>query len=217
MARFGCWLVVLLVIAASLADATAQVHVRGYYRKNGTYVAPYVRSSPNSSRTDNYSSRGNYNPYTGRQGTVDPYRESQPGPYAPAVRYTPSSTYVSQPSVASITAPAPAPAQAPLVSVWQCFDSDRRSWYLAYPRAGCTEVMVRRLPATVAQTAVRPRQYFNGYPCTIDCSGHEAGYDWADENGIEDPDDCGGNSQSFVEGCRAYAEEREEEIRRQEW
>jgi hypothetical protein len=25
--------------------------------------------------------------------------------------------------------------------------------------------------------------------------------------GITDPDDCGGNSQSFVEGCQAYAEE----------
>ena len=48
---------------------------------------------------------------------------------------------------------------------------------------------------------------FMGYDCTEDCSGHEAGYDWAGNNGISDPDDCGGNSQSFEEGCRAYAEE----------
>lgn len=45
-----------------------------------------------------------------------------------------------------------------------------------------------------------------GKPCTEDCSGHEAGYQWAEEMGIDNPDDCGGNSQSFVEGCEAYAE-----------
>lgn len=49
---------------------------------------------------------------------------------------------------------------------------------------------------------------FLGYPCTEDCSGHQAGYDWAEENVIDDPDDCGGSSQSFYEGCVAYAEEQ---------
>jgi hypothetical protein len=51
-------------------------------------------------------------------------------------------------------------------------------------------------------------QSFHGYKCTVDCSGHEAGHRWAEEKGIDDPDDCGGNSQSFIEGCRAYAEEQ---------
>ena len=48
---------------------------------------------------------------------------------------------------------------------------------------------------------------FHGYSCVDDCSGHDAGYQWADENHIDDPDDCGGKSQSFEEGCRAFAEE----------
>ena len=48
---------------------------------------------------------------------------------------------------------------------------------------------------------------YAGYDCTEDCSGHEAGYQWAEENGIYDADDCGGNSWSFEEGCRSYAEE----------
>lgn len=48
-----------------------------------------------------------------------------------------------------------------------------------------------------------------GYNCTSDCSGHEAGYEWANENGIDDPDDCDGNSDSFIEGCQAYAEEQQ--------
>lgn len=54
------------------------------------------------------------------------------------------------------------------------------------------------------------RGSFRGYGCTEDCGGHEAGYAWAEENGIEDPDECGGNSWSFEEGCIAYAEDQEE-------
>lgn len=38
-------------------------------------------------------------------------------------------------------------------------------------------------------------------------SGHEAGREWAAEHGIEDADDCTGNSQSFIEGCQDYVEE----------
>lgn len=48
---------------------------------------------------------------------------------------------------------------------------------------------------------------FKGYPCTEDCSGHEAGYDWAEEKGIDNVDDCGGNSDSFIEGCQSYVED----------
>jgi hypothetical protein len=31
---------------------------------------------------------------------------------------------------------------------------------------------------------------FAGYECTEDCSGHEAGYAWAEEHGISDGDEC---------------------------
>ncbi len=43
------------------------------------------------------------------------------------------------------------------------------------------------------------------FGCTEDCSGHDAGYQWAQDNEIEDAADCGGNSNSFIEGCEAYA------------
>jgi hypothetical protein len=52
---------------------------------------------------------------------------------------------------------------------------------------------------------------FHGYDCTVDCSGHEAGYNWAEEKGITDRDECPidpHNSQSFTEGCWAYADEQ---------
>ncbi len=56
--------------------------------------------------------------------------------------------------------------------------------------------------------AESPRRTFHGYECTQDCSGHEAGYRWAEQHDIDDPEDCGGDSESFIEGCKAYAEEQ---------
>ncbi len=52
---------------------------------------------------------------------------------------------------------------------------------------------------------------FNGDPCTEDCSGHEAGYEWAEEKGItqDDVDDYSGNSESFREGMQSYVDENE--------
>ena len=46
----------------------ADVYVRGYYRSNGTYVQGHYRSSPDSSNSNNWSSYGNTNPYTGKKG-----------------------------------------------------------------------------------------------------------------------------------------------------
>ncbi len=54
-------------------EANASNHVSGYTRRDGTYVAPHYRSDANSSRFDNYSTKGNTNPYTGERGYVDPY------------------------------------------------------------------------------------------------------------------------------------------------
>jgi hypothetical protein len=51
---------------------------------------------------------------------------------------------------------------------------------------------------------------FRGDDCTVDCSGHEAGYRWAEEHDITDEEMCGGNSESFIEGCQAYAREHDD-------
>lgn len=66
----------LVLLASSCAFATS---VNGYYRKNGTYVQPHQRSNADGNPWNNYSTRGNTNPYTGKRGTVDPCREN---PYA---------------------------------------------------------------------------------------------------------------------------------------
>lgn len=50
-------------------------------------------------------------------------------------------------------------------------------------------------------------QTFGGYDCLDDCSGHSAGFLWAQEHTLRSALDCEGNSASFVEGCRAYFED----------
>lgn len=53
------------------------------------------------------------------------------------------------------------------------------------------------------------------YICTQDCSGHEAGFEWAQQHDVADPSDCGGTSNSFIEGCEAFAEERQQQADQQ--
>lgn len=71
LVRIAALLTILLVL-----PCFADVSVRGYYRKDGTYVRPHKRSSPNSTKSDNWSTKGNVNPYTGKAGTksVDDYQ-----------------------------------------------------------------------------------------------------------------------------------------------
>ena len=67
------------LFAASTGDAFAE-YVRGYTKKNGTYVSGYQRSDSNSTVTDNYSFKGNTNPYTGQTGS-NYYRNDASSPY----------------------------------------------------------------------------------------------------------------------------------------
>lgn len=49
-------------------------YVEGYYRKDGTYVRSHYRTDPDSSFWNNWSSKGNVNPFTGQIGTKLPSR-----------------------------------------------------------------------------------------------------------------------------------------------
>src|SRR5262249_49740922 len=43
--------------------------VRGYTRKDGTYVQSHRRSTADGRFENNYSTQGNRNPYTGKEGS----------------------------------------------------------------------------------------------------------------------------------------------------
>lgn len=66
----------LMLVAAAIACgpvfSKGSHRVKGYTKKDGTYVAPHNKTNPDKSKGNNYSSKGNVNPNTGKEGTVDP-------------------------------------------------------------------------------------------------------------------------------------------------
>lgn len=84
--------VCIAVLFAMPFSADAQVSVKGYYKSNGTYVQPHMRSAPNNTTADNWSTIGNINPYTGEKGTTNPTPRylPPPVPYVPIIKAPPS-------------------------------------------------------------------------------------------------------------------------------
>ncbi len=70
-----------LVLVGTAASAQSSHMVHGYTRSDGTYVAPHHQTNSNSTKLDNWSTQGNVNPYTRRDGTVDPYALTQRNSY----------------------------------------------------------------------------------------------------------------------------------------
>ena len=71
------WLFILF--CCPIVTIAQDVHVKGYYKKDGTYVQSHYRSRADNNPYNNFSTRGNVNPYTGKRGTVNPYTS----PYSP--------------------------------------------------------------------------------------------------------------------------------------
>lgn len=115
-------------------------------------------------------------------------------------------------SVGLLLGAAPAfPQEVRLVEghVYSFKDASGTRYYLSSPPPGWAED-VRRLKYSYYERleSSSPARSFAGFTCRQDCSGHRAGYEWARDKGIRTPSRCGGRSQSFIEGCRAYAEGR---------
>ena len=63
-------IVILLILCSVSFSATK---VKGYTKKSGKYVAPHYKSIKNTTKVDNYSTKGNVNPHTGKKGTKKGY------------------------------------------------------------------------------------------------------------------------------------------------
>jgi len=73
MRRTLCLLIIFAFFLSSACYAKA-VKVKGGFTKSGTYKNPHYRTSPNKIKIDNWLTKGNINPFTGKKGTVDPYK-----------------------------------------------------------------------------------------------------------------------------------------------
>ncbi|WNC15470.1 hypothetical protein [Brevibacillus brevis] len=154
--RFMLAFIALLCLGAQ--TASADVSVKGYFRKDGTYVKPHMRSNPDGNFWNNWSTKGNINPYTGEPGTKSwptytpsftPYTPTLPEPTLPDFptysqpNYTPSQSE-------------PVPPEAP-----ETFMSPK-------PAKGCQSITIpeRKIPQRVIPKRVIPARTINGiyYP-----------------------------------------------------
>lgn len=58
--------VVLVMVTGA---ASAQIYQRPHIDKNGRYSEGGYRAKPNGTQFDNYSTKGNVNPYSGKKGS----------------------------------------------------------------------------------------------------------------------------------------------------
>lgn len=77
------FLLLLLFVIALPSFAYSTTSTSGYYRKNGTYVQPYKRTTRDYTRSNNFSTKGNYNPYSGRKGYSPAYKTPRMRTYRP--------------------------------------------------------------------------------------------------------------------------------------
>jgi len=69
--KFELLVIAIFTTLASLPTisfAAGDHAVRGHVTKKGTFVAPTRATNPNKTQTDNYGSKPNINPVTGKQG-----------------------------------------------------------------------------------------------------------------------------------------------------
>ncbi len=62
-------LVLAMAFVSVMSFSQNPQYVSGYYKSNGTYVKGYYRTEANNTVIDNWSTKGNVNPYTGEIGT----------------------------------------------------------------------------------------------------------------------------------------------------
>lgn len=84
-ALIGC-----VLVLSTAVTVLAQVRVQGYTRQDGTYVAPYTRTAPDTTIQNNYSYPGNYNPNSGQ---VTPMYTPPAPSYAPPTSLPSSGLY----------------------------------------------------------------------------------------------------------------------------
>lgn len=65
----------LIVALSCVTMASAKTtRVKTHIRSNGTVVQSHYRTPKNKTKADNWSTKGNTNPYTGKKGTKSAYK-----------------------------------------------------------------------------------------------------------------------------------------------
>nr|DAY31843.1 MAG TPA: hypothetical protein [Caudoviricetes sp.] len=72
MARKILFAILAVCLLGPMGSIAYGKSVSGYHKRNGAYVKSYHRTSKDRTQRNNWSSKGNVNPYTGKKGTKRP-------------------------------------------------------------------------------------------------------------------------------------------------
>jgi len=68
-------LILFLTALCFLTTPAFAKYQRGYFKpSSGKYVSGHFKTSSDRTRLNNYSTKGNTNPYTGKKGYTNPYK-----------------------------------------------------------------------------------------------------------------------------------------------
>ncbi len=81
-----------LTTAFTVSAFAADTYVQGYYKRDGTYIAPHHQATRDDKLYNNYSSQDQINPYTGTYGTKRNEYSSPPAYQKSSPLYTPQFT-----------------------------------------------------------------------------------------------------------------------------
>lgn len=65
-------LIAAIIILIGSSVFAKSVAVKPYIKSDGKFVSASHRTAKNKTKLDNYSTKGNVNPYTGKRGTKNP-------------------------------------------------------------------------------------------------------------------------------------------------
>lgn len=141
---------VLLSVTILPQTIDAYVNVRGYYRSDGTYVRPHVRSNPNGLKYDNYGytpGQGLYNSTYGTRGAAwdTPTNITDPDYYIGKSLYESGSSGYASPSTDVKTKITNIPAHATASSYgsgWYCDNGYKTTYDNSFNKVGCEKVKV---------------------------------------------------------------------------
>ena len=139
---------------SSSSSRSGTVNVKGYIRKDGTYVPPHVRSAPDKSFDNNWSTKGNSNPFTGKDGTkISP---EHPSPSRSVGSFIPSLQEVTQPKTNSTSLKNSGAMQPPIVSDPDLFPPFAPTGYRSYSQIRVDPPMLSQPGRSVVGSPVEP-------------------------------------------------------------
>ena len=120
---------IVFFLTTAFSFAQSQVWVNGYFRSNGTYVQGHYRTEKNHTVNDNWTTRGNTNPHTGKSGYLPRSSSYSTTYYKPVSTSTYTAPVTNYPATYQTTTSYPSTYSTPSYSSQPLYTGPRGGTY----------------------------------------------------------------------------------------